>query len=261
MRDARVETETIETIEQRLQRALESAAADRQRLRELAARAFRAQEEERRRIAAELQEGTAQALAALLIRLRIARNTTDPASRDALLDAIRDDLAGALEGVRSFARTLRPPALDELGLAAAVAAYARRLSESYNLPIECACEGPAGGFPPQVELALYRIVQEALSNVVRHAGASHARVRIGCAGDVVEVIVEDNGRGFDVADVLAVEPALGLFGMHDRAAAVGGTVEIRSRAGEGTRVVARVPFGEAAAPRAPWPTILPPDAA
>jgi two-component system sensor histidine kinase UhpB len=104
---------------------------------------------------------------------------------------------------------------------------------------------PTGALSPEVELALYRILQEALSNVVRHAGASHARVRIGRADGVVEAIVEDDGRGFRVDRVLSAGDAgLGLFGMKERAASLGGDVRVESEPGRGTRVSVRIPVGK-----------------
>ncbi|HEX2092667.1 MAG TPA: ATP-binding protein [Longimicrobiaceae bacterium] len=226
---------------------LDSAALYRQRLRDVAARALHAAEEERKRIARELHDETAQMLAALLIRLRVVRNTGDPEALDALLEEMRREIGESLEGIRRFARGLRPPALDELGLAAAVESHARNLAESVGLPIQVEADPLDDVLTPQAELAVYRIVQEALSNVVRHAGASRATVRLSRAPAGVTATVEDDGSGFDVAAAMAGERrGLGLFGMQERAAYLGGRVEIRSRPGGGTQVRVEVPAEEGA---------------
>ncbi len=223
---------------------LETVATYRQRLRDVAVRALTAAEEERKRIARELHDETAQMLAALLIRVRIVRNSNDPAALDALLEDMRREIGDSLEGIRRFARGLRPPALDELGLSPAIESHARHLSETVGISIRVEADPLDGVLTPEAELALYRIVQEALSNVVRHAGATRAAVSVTRTPASVTVTVEDDGRGFDVAGVLAGErKGLGLFGMQERAAYLGGRVDIDSRPGRGTRVRAEVPAG------------------
>lgn len=227
---------------------LDTVALYRQRLREVAVTALTAAEEERKRIARELHDETAQMLAALLIRVRIVRNSPDPEALDALLEDMRREIGESLEGVRRFARGLRPPALDELGLGPAMESHARNLSESVGISIEVDTDSVEGALSPEAELALYRIVQEALSNVVRHAEATHASVRLARQAGVVTATVEDDGRGFDVAAVMAGERrGLGLFGMQERAAYLGGRVEVESRPGHGTRVRAEVPTAEGSA--------------
>lgn len=222
---------------------LDSLSLYRRQIREVAARALKASEEERKRIARELHDETAQTLAALLIRLRIARDKADPAERDALLDEVRKELGSALEGIRRYARGLRPPALDELGLVPAIASYARLLEDAGAPAISIDADPVGGLLSDEAELALYRIVQEALSNAARHAAADHVRIRIRRRPGEVRATVEDDGKGFDVADTIAShESGLGLFGMQERAAYVGGNVEITSNPGQGTCVVARVPI-------------------
>jgi len=224
---------------------LDGLAAQRRRTRELAARELGAAEAERKRIARELHDETAQLLVALLLRLRLAREAAETAVRDRLLDEAREQASEILEGVRRFARGLRPPLLDEAGLVPALEAHVRGLEEVSGMRITVEATSPTGALPPEVELALYRIVQEALSNVVRHAGASHARVRIGRADGAVEVNVEDDGHGFRVERVLSAGDAgLGLFGMKERAASLGGDVHVESEPGRGTRVSVRIPVGE-----------------
>lgn len=222
---------------------LESLISYRRRLRDMAARNLGAAEEERKRLARELHDDTAQALAALLLRLRLARQAADPATRDRLLDEAREETAEALERVRRFARGLRPPALDMLGLEAAIQAHARSLEDASGVSIQVESARIGGLLAPEAELALYRIVQEALANVLRHARARRARVRLARSGSHVIATVEDDGAGFDPARAF-VEGGLGLFGMRERAAYVGGQVEIDSRPGQGTRVTARIPIPE-----------------
>jgi two-component system, NarL family, sensor histidine kinase UhpB len=225
---------------------LDTAAAYRARLRQVAARALSAAEEERKRIARELHDETAQMLAALLIRIRVVRNSRDPEKLEPLLDGMREDVSRALEGIRRFARGLRPPALDELGLVPAIEGHARSLQEISGLAVDVHADADvAGDLPPEAELATYRIVQEALSNVVRHARATHVAVEILRAGDRLVVTVEDDGRGFDPDNVIATEGGgLGLFGMKERAGYIGGRVEVASTPGAGTRVRAEIPLGD-----------------
>ncbi len=223
---------------------LEALSGYRQQLRRLAAQALGAEEEERKRIARELHDDTAQIMASLLIRLRVAQRATDPVQRDAVLEEVREGLAQALDGVRRYARGLRPPALDELGLVPAIEAYAREVTEASGLALEVREEPIDGLLSPEAELALYRIVQEALTNACRHARARRVRVTVARADHRVVASVEDDGRGFNVEDALGAGHRLGLFGMRERASYVGGNVEVTSELGVGTRIMAAVPTRE-----------------
>ncbi|HEX2080382.1 MAG TPA: sensor histidine kinase [Longimicrobium sp.] len=228
---------------------LDAAAANRERLRELASTALNAAEEERKRIARELHDETAQLLAALLIRIRVVKQASDPQAVDALLEDMRREIGQALEGVRRFARGLRPPALDELGLIPAIESHVRSIREITEIDLTLDADAAAGGeLPPEASLAVYRIVQEAMSNVVRHSGATRAAVRVGREPDRLVVTVEDDGHGFDVGAVRAAGRGLGLFGMGERAAYLGGRVDVQSAPGTGTRVRAEIPLGDADAP-------------
>jgi two-component system sensor histidine kinase UhpB len=225
---------------------LDAAAVYRARLREVAARALAAGEEERKRIARELHDETAQMLAALLIRIRVVKAARDPAALDALLDDMRSEIGQALEGIRRFARGLRPPALDELGLVPAIEGHARNLAEISGLHITVDADDVAGDLPPEAELATYRIVQEALSNVVRHARATRAEVRVAREPERLVVTVDDDGRGFDPQHIMSTEGGgLGLFGMNERAAYLGGRVRVTSTPGSGSHVRAEIPLGDA----------------
>jgi two-component system, NarL family, sensor histidine kinase UhpB len=265
--DARVPYSAL--LDRRLERLtltfnamLDTVETYRQRLRDVAARALHAEEEERKRIARELHDDTAQTLAALLIRMRVARVTEDAEARAALLEQFRVEVGEALERVRRFARGLRPPALDELGLVPALESHIRGLGESVGAAIRLEADPVEDLLPPQAELALYRIAQEALSNAIRHADAAEIQVRVERDDDAVSLSVTDDGRGFRPEAVLAGAggAGLGLFGMQERAAYVGGRVEIRSRPGAGTRVVITVPTANPGPGRAGslWPVVDPP---
>jgi two-component system, NarL family, sensor histidine kinase UhpB len=235
----------LERLARTFNAMLDATAAYRQRVRDVAAHALNAEEEERKRVARELHDETAQTLAALLIRLRLGRGITEPGAREAFLEEMRQEIADALEGVRRFARGLRPPSLDELGLVPALEAHVRGLSESMGIPIRLEADPVDGVLHSQGELVLYRIVQEALSNAVRHAEPDRVHVRITRGSDTVTVSVEDDGRGFVLEEVINRNgQGLGLYGMEERAAYLGGRVQIQSRPGVGTRVEAEIPIAD-----------------
>jgi two-component system, NarL family, sensor histidine kinase UhpB len=225
---------------------LDSGEVYRRRLRDIAARALNAQEEERKRIARELHDGIAQTLAALRVQLRVARSVDDAPTRDALLERVGTDLREATEEVRRIAQGLRPPALDMLGLAPAIESCARSIEETTDLQIQTELSPVEGLLAQEAELALYRIVQEALSNVARHAEAGTAQIRLTYSGRFVTATVEDDGCGFAVGAEMSDGGGLGLYGMQERAAYVGGTVDIDSQPGLGTRIRAIIPVVETA---------------
>lgn len=254
--DARVPDSALADRETRVLMAavngmLERLSDYRGRLRDVAARALRASEEERRRISLELHDDASQRLAAILMRLRIARGL-DGDARDEMLEEVRRELADAADGLRRYAQGLRPPALDELGLSAAIESHVRHLGEAARVPIEVRADAVGRLDSPEAELALYRIVQEALNNALRHARASVITVRVTRQGDVAMATVTDDGVGFDAeasrSGGHASDRGLGLFGMQERAEYVGGRVEVESRGGRGTTVRVAVPAGGAATP-------------
>lgn len=230
----------IDRITRTFNEMLDAGEAYRTRLREVAVRALTAAEEERKRIARELHDETAQLLAVLLIRIRLVRGA-EPEAADALLEDMRREIGEALEGVRRFARGLRPPALDELGLVPAIEAHVRSLREATGIDVTIDAASVGRDLPPEAELAVYRIVQEALSNVVRHSGATRAEVHLAREAETLRLCVRDDGHGFDVAAMKRPGGGLGLFGMEERAAYLGGRVEVESRPGAGTTVRAEVP--------------------
>lgn len=220
---------------------LESLALTQERLRDIAGRALGATEEERKRIARELHDDTAQRLAVLLIRLRILQGEKSPEARDKLLEEVRSEISSALEGVRRFAHGLRPPALDEMGLLPAVESYVQSWAETVRVPVDLQIADMEDQLSSEAELAVYRIIQEALSNTARHARARRASVRIQRRGGRISVVVQDYGQGFSVPEVLRSGRGLGLFGMEERSAYVGGSIRIESEPGRGTRIEALIP--------------------
>ena len=205
----------------------------------------RAQEAERKRIAREAHDETAQLLVALSRRLDALTGCGDlpPGAVEERVEQLRSIATDALKSVRRFTRDLRPPVLDDLGLLPAVKGLIADLREE-GIEIELRVTGGARRIGPDEELTLFRIVQEALNNVRRHAEATRGVVEIGFEPRRVRVTVEDNGKGFVAPDQpvdLAASGKLGLIGMHERARILGGTLSLHSWPGEGTRVVAGVP--------------------
>jgi len=207
---------------------------------------IRAQEEERQRIARELHDETSQALTSFMVGLKVlegAENIEEVRQRAAELRRIA---AGVLESVRSLALELRPSVLDDMGLIPALERYTRDYSRKFGITVDFHTVGIDGTrLRPQVETALYRIVQEALTNVARHADASTVSVLLERQANRLMVIVEDDGKGFDVDRLLrfgSPEEKLGLFGMRERASLIGGELTIESSPGAGTTVFVEVPL-------------------
>jgi signal transduction histidine kinase len=202
-------------------------------------RVVAAQEAERKRLALELHDETGQALTSILLGLKaIGGAKTREEAKQAEAD-VRTLVVQALQDVRALAVELRPSALDDFGLGPALDRLAHTFSERSG--IETTTETTLDErLPPEVETVLYRVVQEALSNVVKHAGAEHVSIVLAQRDARVAATIDDDGRGFDQADVR--EDALGLVGMRERLGLVGGTLEIESSPGSGTTVAAQVPL-------------------
>ncbi|CAA9581054.1 MAG: hypothetical protein AVDCRST_MAG88-3335 [uncultured Thermomicrobiales bacterium] len=251
---------TIARLTDTFNAMLAAQAWDRAELAALSSRTLDAQEEERRRIARELHDETAQELTALLVRIRLATDgSRDPATRERLAE-LRAATARILDGVRRLARELRPTILDDLGLAEAVRAYAADIAARGPARVDVRASGfpdatggtlralPPARLDPTRELVLFRVVQEALTNATKHANARLIEVSLDQDGVAVTATVADNGRGFEPAAAMQVAPGgqgLGLLGMRERLALVGGTLEIDARPGGGTRVRATVPLPDA----------------
>jgi two-component system sensor histidine kinase UhpB len=243
----------VERLGETLNTMLDVLQEHRGALQKLSEQVLAAQEDERKRIARELHDETAQALTTLLIRLKILERARSVDEMHGQIDELRQLTADTLEAVRKLAVELRPATLDDLGLVAALEA----ITEGYRARTAVRVDFTADGFrerererdsdgrlPPQVELVLYRVVQEALTNIAKHAEADHVHVRLQRRAHEVLATIDDDGRGFDVEDIMrSRERGLGLFGMQERLALVRGQLVIESAPGRGTHIVARVPAG------------------
>jgi signal transduction histidine kinase len=230
--------------------------SDRQRG-ELLHRVVSAQEAERQRIARELHDGTGQTLTALGLGLAAAadRLDSDPAAVRRQLADMKQLNAQVLQEVHNVISDLRPSVLDNLGLIPALRGHVRAFEERTGIHSQLVVQGKIARLKPDVETTIFRIVQEALTNVARHAAAHRVLVQVDFGDDGVRLSVQDDGRGFDVARALAGSSgpemdgraAWGLLGIQERAALVGGAAEFVSTPGQGTtvRVVVPQPFREA----------------
>ena len=201
-------------------------------------RVVEAQEAERRRLARELHDETGQALTSILLGLKgLEEQLGADDSRAAVAD-LRELVVSTLQDVRRLAVELRPTALDDFGLVAALERLTESFAEQSRIPVDFQSALPPQRLPEEVETALYRIVQESLTNVVKHAHASRVSVLLTRRNGSVAAVVEDDGRGFDLSEV--PDGGFGLLGMRERVAALGGRLELES--GEsGTTIVAEVP--------------------
>ena len=247
----RVSDPRVEELAATLNEMLDTVEAYRDEVRQFASRAISAQEEERKRVARELHDETAQSLTSLLVRLRIAERAGTVEEIRAGIAEVRDLTARTLEDVRKLALELRPSALDDLGLVPALQWYTRQYARRHEIAVEFVpteVRANPDRLPPEVELVLYRVVQEALTNIAKHASATTVRVDLARLADEVRASVEDDGRGFDVEATLnSRERGLGLFGMQERLELVGGTLTIESTQDglrHGTRLSFRVRLPE-----------------
>lgn len=215
--------------------------------RELLGRLVTAQEEERRSISRELHDRMGQQLAALMMGLKTLGS--ESYGRRSALDTLRrlEEMSDELSReVHTLAWGLRPPALDDLGLETALYNYVEEWAERSRVPVDFHSAGFGDGrLPLTHETALYRIAQEALTNVAKHSGASRVSFILERRGDHVLAVIEDNGSGFDVE--AASQPSgrsrrLGLLGMRERAALLGGTINVESEPDVGTTLFVRIPF-------------------
>ncbi len=236
--------EQLGRLQRENERLFVELASSERRLRRLATAVWRVQEEERRRLARELHDGVGQVLTALKHRLEwLADAAREEAARRELRDALAI-AAEALRATREMSRLLRPAVLDDLGLEAALRALARSLEAPGGLRIELELQRLEGRLPEDLETLLYRVAQEALTNVLRHSGADCARLRLELEPERLRLSVEDEGRGFDPQAALAAgaTPGIGLRGIRDRAALFGGSLAIAPGRSGGTRLTVTLPL-------------------
>jgi len=203
------------------------------------------QEQERKRIARELHDETAQALIVLGRRIEDAQaQATDPALAASLAE-LRDMVDDTVQGVRRFTSDLRPPLLEELGLPNTLEILGRRTAREDGLSVEVVIEGEPQPLLPELELALYRLAQEGLSNVRRHASATRVDLALRYTPSTITLSLSDDGSGFVMPDdvsMLVTTGKLGLMGIHERARLLGGTAHITSQPGRGTTIQVVIPI-------------------
>jgi signal transduction histidine kinase len=211
-----------------------------QQLKELSQRLLEMQETDRRHIARELHDEVGQILTGLQITLEMAGHAADQHLNSTLANALAlvNDLMGH---IRRLSLDLRPSLLDDLGLFPTFLWYFERYTATTGVHVHFHHDGLAGQrFVPQVETAAYRIVQEALTNVARHAKVDQALVYACCIPDALLLKIHDTGRGFDPGTAMRAGTANGLMGMRERVSLLGGALSIESRAGTGTCIIAEL---------------------
>jgi two-component system sensor histidine kinase UhpB len=216
------------------------------RFRSISRGALKLQEEERARISRDLHDGIGQSLTALRIQLELLerRVAAEGSSLSSDAASARELAESCLADVRQLSRMLRPPMLDDLGLGPTLRWLVRSLQEKTGMGIDLRLEGEPARSDPAVETLVYRIVQEALTNAVKHAGATSAAVAVTWGDRTIRVRVEDGGRGFDSARILSEsdEAGFGVRGMRDRVHFYDGSFRLRSAPGSGTVVEAEIPL-------------------
>jgi signal transduction histidine kinase len=202
-------------------------------------RVVEGQELERRRLARELHDETGQALTSILLGLKgLEERSKDPASRGAM-EELRELVVSTLQDVRRLAVELRPSALDDFGLVAALERLTASFAEQTGISVDFQTALADERLPEEVETALYRIVQESLTNVVKHAQARRVSILLARKDGAVKAVVEDDGQGFDPAE--QTDDGYGLMGMRERLALLGGRLEVESGRDGGTTIAAEVP--------------------
>jgi signal transduction histidine kinase len=200
----------------------------------------RTQEEERKRIARELHDDTVQSLIAMGQRIELVKETLDdPDEGRSRLTELRTMVTGAIASVRQFSRDLRPLTLEDLGLIAAMQYQVNQLAQTEGIEVNLNVDGEAEGLPPDMEVAIYRILQEALNNVKKHAHATRVDVSAAFTAREVKLTVYDNGNGFEVPETLtdfASNGSFGMMGLQERAMLFGGNIYVHSVIDKGTTV-------------------------
>lgn len=209
--------------------------------RQLLEKVIATQEDERRRIARELHDSTSQNLTSLMVGLRNLETMCADPRIEARAAELRAVASQTLDEVHEISSRLRPRILDDLGLAAALERLTREWQARYKTPVDLLIHGGEERLPEEIETAIYRIVQESLTNVARHAKAHSVSALVERRGDHVIAIVEDDGQGFDPSQSPG-EHHLGLAGMRERAELLGGRLTIESEPGKGASVHVQIPL-------------------
>jgi signal transduction histidine kinase len=239
--DARFSDDDLRLAETFAARAAVAVELSQRVARDAVRRVVQAQEAERSRLARELHDETGQALTSILLGLKpLEEALADHPARTALAE-LREHVVKALQDVRRLAVELRPAVLDDFGLVPALERLTDGFAEQSQVRVDFHSALGELRLPSEVETALYRVVQESLTNIFKHANAHNVSVSIGRRGSVVAAVIEDDGAGFDQRTVR--EEGVGLLGMRERLSFVDGRLEIESRPGAGATIVAEVPVG------------------
>ena len=203
-----------------------------------------AAENERKHLSRELHDEFLQSLVALKIRMKILADETDDEERERMRSRIAGEIHDAIRGVKRMIRGLLPPELDRQGLSSALGSAFRDIRDLYGFTVHARLDRVGRELDAVTALALYRIVQEAVTNVLKHAGVNEATVMLGSANGVVTVTIRDKGCGFELSDSEKVpgNESIGLTGLRERATHVGGSLVIQTSPGKGTTVRASVPI-------------------
>ncbi len=233
----------IARVGQTMNRVLDDLVADRARARRLASEVIRAGDRQRALIGRELSESTAQVLAALTFETSaLASGSSDPDMKERL-EMIRSLTSEALDHVGTLAQTVHPRVLDDLGLVVALKSLARRVRETSPVHVDVYTDSDIARIPDGAATMLYRVTEEAVANAVRHGWAERICIRLSATGSAVQLIVSDDGRGFDVQAARS-EPGIGLFMMQERALIAGAAFSLASGADSGTIVRVVLPVKE-----------------
>jgi len=237
--DPRFTDQDLRLAETFAERAAVAADLSTRVARDALARVVDAQELERKRLARELHDETGQSLTSMLLALRAIEEAKTPPETKEATDRLREQIVDTLHDVQRLALELRPKALDDFGLVPALERLTATFSEQTAIPVEFEAMLGEVRLAPSVETALYRIVQEALTNVIKHSRASRVSVLLRRKPDSVAAVIEDDGQGFDVDE--ARDGGLGLIGMRERIELIDGRLAVESSSTGGTSVVAEVP--------------------
>jgi signal transduction histidine kinase len=238
--DPRFGDADLRLAEQFAARAAIAVDLSRRVARDALRRVVTGQELERQRLARELHDETGQALTSILLGLKAVEEADSPEEMREAASGLRELVVGTLQDVRRLAVELRPKALDDFGLVAALERLVQTFSEATGIATQLHASLRDERLPAEIETTMYRIVQESLTNVVKHAGARNVSVVVMRRDNAAAAIVEDDGEGFDPGDVRA--GGVGLIGMRERVALLDGRLEIESSKDSGTTVLAEVPL-------------------
>ena len=238
--DARFSHDDFRLAETFAARAAVAVELSQRVARDAVRRVVQAQELERQRLARELHDETGQALTSILLGLKPLEEALGEHPARAALAELREHVVSALQDVRRLAVELRPAVLDDFGLVPALERLIDSFAEQSDIRFDFHSALGETRLPSEVETALYRVVQESLTNIVKHANAQNVSVSVVRRGSHVAAVIEDDGAGFDPRTVRA--EGIGLLGMRERLALVDGQLEVETRPGAGTTVVAEVPL-------------------